>query len=84
MRCVPSLLVVGSKAEQCSQKEFIGEVLADKYLLSKSKELFELFSCDKFAKIRLLAVKIAKKYGYDLSVFLSDEDGHVRNLANKI
>ena len=78
------LTALFSKAEQCSQKEFIGEVLADKYLPSKSKELFELFSCDKFAKIRLLAVKIAKKYGYDLSVFLFDEDGHVRNLANKI
>ena len=78
------LTALFSKAEQCSQKEFIGEVLADKYLPSKSKELFELFSCDKFAKIRWLAVKIAKKYGYDLSVFLFDEDGHVRNLANKI
>jgi hypothetical protein len=72
------------KAEQCVQKEVIGEVLANNYLPSKSKELFELFSRDKFAKIRLFAVKIAKKYGYDLSVFLSDEDGHVRNLANRI
>ena len=72
------------KAEQCVQKEVIGEVLANNYLPSKSKELFELFSRDKFAKIRLFAVKIAKKYGYNLSVFLSDEDGHVRNLANRI
>lgn len=71
------------KAEQCVQKEVIGEVLANNYLPSKSKELFELFSRDKFAKIRLFAVKIAKKYGYDLSVFLSDMDGHVRNLAMK-
>ena len=72
-----------SKAEQCSQKEFIGETLANKYLPSKSKELFELFCRDKFAKIRLLAVKIAKEYGYDLSEFLSDIDGHVRKLAMK-
>ena len=75
------LTALFSKAEQCSQKEFIGEILIGKYLPSKSKELFELFRRDKFAKIRLFAVKIAKKYGYDLSVFLSDEDGHVRNLA---
>ena len=34
----------------------------------------------KIARIK----QIAKKYGYDLSVFLSDEDGHVRSLANEI
>ena len=78
------LVALFARAEQCSQKEFIGEVLADNYLPSKSKELFELFSRDKFAKIRLFAVKIAKIYGYDFSFFLSDEDGHIRNLANKI
>ena len=78
------LTALFSKAEKCSQKEFIGETLVNKYLPSKSNELFELFRRDKFAKIRLLAVKIAKKYGYDLSVFLSDEDGHVRNLATRI
>ena len=78
------LVALFTRAEKCSQKEFIGEVLAENYLPSKSKELFELFSCDKFAKIRLLAVKVAQKYGYNLSTFLSDEDGHVRNLAKKI
>lgn len=31
----------------------------------------------------VLAIKVAKKYGYNLSVFLSDMDGHVRNLAMK-
>ncbi len=77
------LTVLFLKAEQCVQKEIIGEVLTDNYLTSKSKELFELFSRDKFAKIRLLAIKIAKNYGYNLSVFLSDIDGHVRNLAMK-
>ena len=71
------------KAEQCVQKEIIGEILADNYLNSKSKELFELFGHDKFAKIRLLAIKIAKNYGYNLSLFLYDMDGHVRNLAMK-
>ena len=78
------LIALFTRAEQCSQKEFIGEVLVDNYLPSKSKELFELFSCDKFAKVRLFAVKIAKIYGYDFSIFLSDEDGHIRDLANKI
>ena len=78
-----NLLAIFSKSEQCAQKEVIGEILSYHYLPSKSKELFEIFSRDKFAKIRILAIKIAKKYGYDLSVFLSDEDGHVRSLANK-
>lgn len=72
------------KAKQCVQKEVIGEVLICNYLPLKSKELFELFRRDKFAKIRIFAIKIAKKYGYDLSLFLSDEDGHVRSLVNKI
>ena len=77
------LIVLFSRAEQCFQKEIIGEVLADNYLPSKSKELFELFSRDRFAKIRLLAIKSAKKYGYNLSVLLSDIDGHVRKLTMK-
>ncbi|MBR6768023.1 MAG: hypothetical protein IKM34_00870 [Clostridia bacterium] len=77
------LTALFSRAEQCVQKEVIGEVLADKYLPSKSKELFELFSHDRFAKIRLLAIKIAKEHGYNLSAFLSDMDGHVKKLATK-
>ena len=78
-----NLMAIFLKSEQCVQKEVIGDILLYHYLPSKSKELFEIFSCDKFAKIRILAIKIAKKYGYDLSVFLSDEDGHVRSLASK-
>ncbi len=77
------LITLFSKAEQCVQKEIIGKVLADNYLPSKSKELFELFSRDTFAKIRLLAIKVAKKSRHNLSFFLSDIDGHVRNLAMK-
>ncbi len=79
-----NITMIFSKAEQCVQKEVIGEVLIHNYLPSKSKELFELFSRDKFAKIRLLAVNIAKEYHYDVSAFLSDEDGHVRKLAGKV
>lgn len=77
------LVSLFTRAEQCSQKEFVGDILVNKYLPSKSKELFELFSRDKFAKIRLLAIKIAKEYSYDLLIFLSDMDSHVRNLAMK-
>lgn len=61
-----NLTAIFSKAEQCVQKEVIGEILAYHYLPSKSKELFDLFSRDRFAKIRLLAIKIANKYGYNL------------------
>lgn len=71
------------QAKYCGQKEIIGEVLSDKYLPSKADDLFGLFSCDGFARIRLLAVRLAKEYGYNLSKFLSDMDGHVRNLAMK-
>ena len=79
-----NLIAIFSKAEQCVQKEVVGDILLHHYLPSKSNELFEIFSRDKFAKIRIFAIEIAKKYGYDLSFFLSDEDGHVRSLANKI
>ena len=79
-----NLMAIFSKSEDCVQKEVIGDILLYHYLPSKSKELFEMFSCDKYAKIRIFAIKIAKKYGYDLSVFLSDEDGHVRSFASKI
>ena len=79
-----NLMAIFSKSKDCIQKEVIGDILLYHYLPSKSKELFEIFSCDKYAKIRIFAIKIAKKYGYDLSVFLSDEDGHVRSFASKI
>ena len=71
------------KSKECAQKEVIGEVLLQNYLPSKSKELFELFKCNEFGKIRLLAASIAKEYNYDLSPFLSDKNGHVRKFANK-
>lgn len=71
------------QAEFCVQKEIIGEILKEKYLPSKSKELFNLFSCDRFAKIRLLAIKLANKYGYNPAKFLSDIDSRVKKLATK-
>ena len=63
---------------KCTQREILGEILCNEYLPGKSKELFELFKQDKFAKIRLLALKIGKSYGYDTSDFLADLDGHIR------
>ena len=77
------LTALFSRAELCAQKEFIADILVDNYLPSKSKELLELFGNDKFAKLRLLACKIAKEYGYNLSAFLADIDGHVRYLVTK-
>jgi len=69
------------RTELCAQKEFISDVLIEAYLPAKRKEMFDLFRCDGFAKIRLLAVTLANQYGYDLSEFLSDSDGHVKKLA---
>ena len=47
-----------------------------------TKELFEIFGCNDFAKIRLLAIKIAREFGFNVSEFLNDLDGHVRNFAS--
>lgn len=77
------LIEIFKKAESCSQKEFIGDVLIEKYLPAKAKELFLLFGRDKFSKIRLCAVQIGKLYGFDVGQFLTDIDGHVRRAAEK-
>ena len=76
------IVKIFNKSKQCAQKEVIGEVLISGYLPSKSKELYELFGCNEFGKIRLFAVSIAKEYNYDFSAFLSDKDGHVRKFAD--
>ncbi len=72
-----------ARAERCVQKEIIGEILIEKYLPFKSRELFDLFGRDGTAKIRLLALKLANQCGYNISSFLSDIDGHVKKLAMK-
>lgn len=77
------LIEIYKKAELCSQRKLISDTLIEQYLPSKSKQLFDLFRYDKYAKIRLLAIKLAKEYGYNLSTFLSDIDGHVKKLAMK-
>lgn len=74
------LIQLFGKAKLCIQKEFIAQILIENYLPAQAEALFDQFSCDGFAKIRLLALKIARRYGYNLSKFLSDMDGHVKKL----
>ena len=71
------------KAPKCIQREVIGELLTEKYLPLKTEELFDLFRGDSYAKVRVLAVRLAREYGYDLKAFFSDMDGHVRKQAAK-
>ena len=68
---------------ECGQKEILAEILCDGYLPAGSMELFDLFAGDDFAKIRLLGVRLGKRYGLDLARFASDPDGHVRKAVCK-
>lgn len=72
-----------AKSEDCFKKEILCEVLQENYLPERNEELFNLFKQDKYAKIRLEAIKLGKKCGFDVSEFLSDIDGHVRKFANR-
>ncbi len=67
-----------TSCSKCFQKEILGEILCNAYLPQKSKELFELFKKDTFAKIRLIGLDIGKRYCFDTDEFLSDLDGHIR------
>ena len=77
------LVQLFKQAVVSGQKEILGEILFEKYLPEKAQDLFDLFSKDDFSKIRLLAVKIGKKYGFNIEVFNSDADGHVRKEASE-
>ncbi len=68
-----------NKSDVSGQKEVLCETLCERYLPEKAEILFELFAKDKFSKIRLIAVKIGKKYNFDISRFYTDLDGHVKN-----
>ncbi|MBQ8392878.1 MAG: hypothetical protein IJX51_03810 [Clostridia bacterium] len=70
-----------NKSNQSGQKEIIGNILMEKYLPAKACELFEIFRIDKYPKIRLLSVELARKYGYNLIQLMKDIDGHVRSHA---
>lgn len=78
------LLTLFEAAKKCVQKEILAEVLIDKFVQIKSRELFTLFSKNSFAKIRLLSIKIAMDYEYDLSIFSEDADGHIRNAIKNL
>lgn len=71
------------QTEVSSQKEVLGEILFGKYTPEKAQNLFDLFSNDDFSKVRLLAVRIGKKYGFNIETFKFDADGHVRKEAIK-
>ena len=71
------------KSETCGNSELLAEILFDKYAAQKSEILFNLFSSGKYAKIKLLAIQLGNRYGFDISQFLKDNDGHVRKLAKK-
>ena len=70
-------------AKVSGQKEVLSEILFEKYLPAKAQDLFDLFSNDDFSKIRLLAVKIGKEYSFNIEMFKSDIDGHIRKEAKK-
>lgn len=72
-----------ARAKLCVQKECICDILFEKYLPSKSRELFEMCCGSEFGKIRVWAVKLGRQYGYDISSFASDKDGHVHKAVNK-
>jgi hypothetical protein len=72
------------KAETSAQKEFLCEVLIKKYLPEKAKDLFDLLGKDRCPKLRLCAVTLGKKYGFDIYQFEEDPDGHVRKAARSL
>ena len=77
------LVELFKSAKVSGQKEVLSEILFEKYLPAKAQDLFDLFSKDDFSKIRLLAVKIGKEYNFNIEVFKSDIDGHIRKEAIK-
>lgn len=75
------MVEVFTACSKCAQKEVLGQILYNGYLPQKSKDLFELFKKDPFAKIRLLGLEIGKRYGFDIGELLLDLDGHIRKAA---
>jgi hypothetical protein len=75
------IIEIFNVCSKCAQKEVISEILCNTYLPQKASELFDLFSNDHFGNIRLIGLKIGKKYGFDVSKFLFDTDGHVKKAA---
>ena len=76
-----AILALFEKAAGNYQKEFIAEILCEKYLPSRAEELFALFAASNFAKVRIIAARIGKKYGFDLEKLKYDKNGHIRKIA---
>ena len=75
------MLVLFEKAVKSGQKEVLAEIICEKYLPEKADELFRLFAASDFAKIRVTAANIGKKYGFDLEKLKYDKNCHVRKIA---
>lgn len=71
------------KSQTCSQREFLIDIMIEKYLPNKAREVFDLCYSDCFAKLRMKAVVLGRMYGFDISDFYQDKDGHIRKFANK-
>ena len=78
-----AILRIFEKAIGSYQKEYLTEILCEKYLPEKANELFELFAVSDFAKVRIIAARIGRKYGFDLEKLKYDKNGHVRKFAEK-
>ena len=76
-----AIISIFKKAKVSHQKEFLAEILCEKYLPEKASELFALFAVSDFAKVRIIAARIGRKYGFDLEKLKYDENGHVRKAA---
>jgi hypothetical protein len=60
-------LVVAFKRGECYQKIIIANILKEKYLPGKARELFELLAADGFAEVRLCAMELAENFKFDNS-----------------
>jgi len=78
-----AILALFEKAAGNYQKEFLAEIVCEKYLPEKAEEIFELFAASDFAKVRIIAARIGRKYGFDLEKLKFDKNGHVRKIAEK-
>ena len=78
-----AILALFGKATGNYQKEYFAEILCEKYLPEKASELFALLAVSDFAKVRIIAARIGRKYGFDLEKLKYDENGHVRKIAEK-
>lgn len=78
-----AILRIFEKAIGSYQMEYLTEILCEKYLPQKANELFALFAVSDFAKVRIIAARIGRKYGFDLEKLKYDENGHVRKIAEK-